>query len=156
MTIFPPYTEEHEMFRRSVRTFAEREIAPYSEQWDEKRHFPDELFRKAGQQGYFGLRFDEQYGGLGVDYWYVGIMIEELMRGRNVGAVVGLLIQCEMATSVIHKYGSEEQRAQLRKLAGHRKWLGDWNRDELTALGLDKEAAEAWYQANRKPIGAVS
>lgn len=110
---FPPYTDEHLMFRDAVRAFAEREIAPYSEQWDEARRFPDELFRKVGQQGYFGLRFDEKYGGMGLDYWYVGILIEELMRGRNVGAVVGLMIQCEMATSVIHKYGSEELKREF-------------------------------------------
>ena len=113
MSAFPPYTEEHGMFRRSVRAFAEREIAPYSEEWDRACRFPDEHFPKAGKLGCFGLRFDEQYGGLGLDYWYVGIMIEELMRARNVGVVVGLLIQCEMATSVIHKYGSEELKREF-------------------------------------------
>jgi len=113
MSTFPPFTEEQEMFRQSVRVFAEREIAPYSDQWDEKRYFSDELFRKAGQQGYFGLRFQEKYGGQGLDYWYVGIMIEELMRARNTGVVVGLLVQCEMATSVIHKYGSEEIKQEF-------------------------------------------
>ncbi|MDD5466585.1 MAG: acyl-CoA dehydrogenase family protein [Anaerolineales bacterium] len=113
MSKYPPYTEEHEMFRRSVRAFAEREIAPHSEQWDTERRFPDELFRKAAQLGCFGLRFAEKYGGLGLDYWYVGIMIEELMRARNVGVVVGLLIQCEMATNVIHKYGSEDLKQEF-------------------------------------------
>ena len=133
MSVFPPYTEEHEMFRRSVRAFAEREIAPYSEEWDRARRFPDELFPKAGKLGCFGLRFDEQYGGLGLDYWYVGIMIEELMRGRNVGAVVGLLIQCEMATSVIHKYGSEELKREFLApaIAGER----------IAALGVTEPGA---------------
>lgn len=122
MSKYPPYTEEHEMFRRSVRAFAEREIAPHSEQWDTERRFPDELFRKAAQLGCFGLRFAEKYGGLGLDYWYVGIMIEELMRARNVGVVVGLLIQCEMATNVIHKYGSEDLKQEflVPAIAGER------------------------------------
>lgn len=133
MSAFPPYTEEHEMFRRSVRAFAEREIAPYSEEWDRARRLPDELFPKAGKLGCFGLRFDEQYGGLGLDYWYVGIMIEELMRGRNVGAVVGLLIQCEMATSVIHKYGSEalKQEFLVPAITGER----------IAALGITEPGA---------------
>jgi len=108
MKTYPSYSEQHEMFRDSVKVFTEREITPYSQLWDEARHFPEELFRKVGQQGYFGLRFDQKYGGMGLDYWYVGIMIEELMRARNIGVVVGLLVQCEMATSVIHKYGSEK------------------------------------------------
>jgi len=133
MNTFPPYTAEHAMFRESVRTFAEKEIAPYSEQWDAAHYFPDELFRKAGQQGYFGLRFDEKYGGLGLDYWYVGIMIEELMRARNVGVVVGLLIQCEMATNVIHKYGSEELKQEflVPAIAGER----------IAALGITEPNA---------------
>lgn len=133
MSAFPPYSSEHELFRQSVRTFAEREIAPYGEQWDADRYFPDELFHKAGEQGYFGLRFDEQYGGLGLDYWYVGIMIEELMRGRNVGAVVGLLIQCEMATSVIHKFGSEplKQEFLVPTIRGER----------IAALGISEPGA---------------
>jgi citronellyl-CoA dehydrogenase len=113
MSTFPPYTEEHEMFRRSVRRFAEREIAPHSQEWDQSGYFPDELFPKAGELGCFAIRFDEQYGGLGLDYWYVGVMIEELMRARNVGVVVGLLIQCEMATSVIHRYAREELKQEF-------------------------------------------
>jgi len=133
MKSFPPYSEEHETFRRAVRAFAESEIAPYSEEWDRAHYFPDELFRKAGEQGYFGLRFDEKYGGLGLDYWYVGIMIEELMRARNVGVVVGLLIQCEMATSVIHKYGSEELKREFLgpAIAGER----------IAALGITEPGA---------------
>lgn len=133
MNTFPPYTEEHEMFRRSVRTFAEREIAPNSELWDSERRFPDELFRKAAQLGCFGLRFDQRYGGLELDYWYVGIMIEELMRARNVGVVVGLLIQCEMATSVIHKYGSEDLKQEFLRpaIAGER----------IAALGITEPGA---------------
>ena len=58
MSTFPPFREEHEIFRQSVRVFAEREIAPFSDQWDEKRYFSDE-------------RFQEKYGGQGLDYWYV-------------------------------------------------------------------------------------
>jgi len=108
MSASPPFTEQHELFRQSVRTFTEREIKPYAEKWDADRFFPSELFHRAGEMGYFGLRYDPKYGGSGLDYWYTGILIEELMKGRNTGAVVGLLIQCELATNVIHEYGSEE------------------------------------------------
>ncbi len=109
---FPPYTEEHELFRDSVRKFAEREIAPHAEQWDREQAFPRELFAKAGEQGYLGLRFDPELGGSGLDYWYTGILIEELMRGRNVGVVVSLLVQCEIATSVIHEFGSDHLKRE--------------------------------------------
>ena len=105
---FPMFTEEHALFRQSVRTFAEREVAPHAEEWDRAQEFPRELFGKAGAQGYLGVRFDPAYGGGGLDYWYTGILIEELMRARNVGVVVSLMVQCEIATNIIHAFGSEE------------------------------------------------
>jgi len=130
---FPPYTEDHELFRQAVRTFAEREIAPYSEQWDRDQSIPRELFRKAGEQGFLGVRFDPAYGGSGLDYWYTGILVEELMRARNVGAVVGLMVQCEIATSVIHEYGSETLK---------RQWLVPAIRGErIAALGITEPGA---------------
>jgi len=133
MSDFPPFGEQHELFRQSVRSFTEREIRPHAEKWDEERFFPDELFRQAGELGYFGLRYDPRYGGSGLDYWYVGILIEELMKGRNVGAVVGLLIQCELATNVIHEYGSEELKQE---------WLVPAIKGEkIAALGVTEPGA---------------
>ncbi len=133
MSNFPPFGEQHELFRQSVRSFTEREIRPHAEKWDEERFFPNELFRQAGELGYFGLRYDPRYGGSGLDYWYVGILIEELMKGRNVGAVVGLLIQCELATNVIHEYGSEELKQE---------WLVPAIKGEkIAALGVTEPGA---------------
>ncbi|MFQ5668644.1 MAG: acyl-CoA dehydrogenase family protein, partial [Candidatus Binatia bacterium] len=130
---FPPYAEEHQLFRESVRTFAEREIAPYAEAWDREQVFPRELFRKAGAQGFLGVRFDPAHGGSGLDYWYTGILIEELMRARNVGVVVGLMVQCEIATSVIHAYGSEDLKHE---------WLEPAIKGErIAALGITEPGA---------------
>jgi len=130
---FPPYTEEHAAFRASVRAFAEREIAPHAEEWDRAQAFPRELFRRAGAQGYLGVRFDPAYGGSGLDYWYTGILIEELMRGRNVGVVVSLMVQCEIATGVIHAFGSEALK---------REWLVPAIRGErVAALGITEPGA---------------
>lgn len=133
MTYFPHFTEQHELFRQSVRSFTEREIKPYSEKWDAEGFFPSELFRRAGEMGYFGLRYDPRYGGSGLDYWYVGILIEELMRGRNTGVVVGLLVQCELSTNVIHQYGSEDLKQE---------WLVPAIKGEkIAALGVTEPGA---------------
>jgi len=130
---FPIFTEEHRLFRESVRAFAEREIAPHAEEWDRAQAFPRELFRKAGAQGYLGVRFDPALGGSGLDYWYTGILIEELMRARNVGVVVGLLVQCEIATSIIADCGSDELK---------RDWLMPAVRGErVAALGITEPGA---------------
>jgi len=65
---FPQWTEEHDAFRESVRRFTEAEIRPYAETWQTEGYFPDELFRKAGEVGLLGIRFDPKWGGSGLDY----------------------------------------------------------------------------------------
>jgi alkylation response protein AidB-like acyl-CoA dehydrogenase len=125
---FPEWNEEHDAFRRMVRRFASDEIRPHAEEWQAAGYFPDELFRKAGKLGLLGIRFDPKWGGSGLDYWYTVLLVEELVRGRDIGCVVGLLVQCEMATSVIHAHGSDELR---------REWLEPAIRGErIAALGV--------------------
>jgi citronellyl-CoA dehydrogenase len=109
---FPNWTQEHEAFRESVRRFVAEEIRPYAEAWQSEGYFPDELFLKAGEVGLLGVRFDPKWGGSGLDYWYTVILVEELVRGRDLGCVVGLLVQSEMATGVIHAHASDELRAE--------------------------------------------
>jgi citronellyl-CoA dehydrogenase len=127
---FPQWSEEHQAFRRMVRRFAAEEIRPHAECWQQAGAFPDELLRKAGALGLLGVRFDPAWGGSGLDYWYTVILVEELVRGRDIGCVVGLLVQCEMATSVIHDHGSETLR---------REWLVPAIRGEcIAALGVSE------------------
>lgn len=126
---FPEWSAEHAAFRETVRRFAASEIRPNAEKWQEEG-FPDALFRKAGGLGLLGIRFDPDWGGSGLDYWYTVILVEELVRGRDIGCVVGLLVQCEMATSVIHAHGSDELR---------REWLMPAIRGErIAALGVSE------------------
>ncbi len=130
---FPPFTQDHTLFRETVAAFAQREIAPYGEVWDREQSFPRELFRKAGDCGLLGVRFDPAYGGSGLDYWYTGILIEELMRARCVGVVVSLMVQCEIATSIIHAYGSEALKQE---------WLMPAIKGErIAALGITEPGA---------------
>ncbi len=125
---FPQWTEEHRAFREMVRRFTQEEIRPNAERWQQEGYFPDEMFSKAGALGLLGVRFDPAWGGSGLDYWYTVILVEELVKGRDLGCVVGLLVQCEMATSVIHDHGSDA----LRK-----EWLVPAIRGErIVALGV--------------------
>jgi citronellyl-CoA dehydrogenase len=130
---FPAFTQDHALFRESVAAFTAREIAPHSEEWDRAQSFPRELFRKAGAHGLLGIRFDSAYGGSGLDYWYTGIVIEELLRARNVGVVVSLMVQCEIATNIIHAYGSEALKQE---------WLVPAIKGErIAALGVTEPGA---------------
>jgi len=105
-----PFTEEHRQFRRTVRQFVEKEIAPHSREWDEAGLFPRELFRQMGEMGFFGIRHDPKYGGSGLDYWYVAAFAEELTYSRNAGVNMAMLVQAEMATPIIGAIGTDEQK----------------------------------------------
>ena len=107
-------TPEHEQFRRTVRDFAEKEIAPHSAQWDRDHHFPVDVVQKMGELGLFGLTAPEEYGGAGLSgeeggFTSLCLAIEEIGRvdqslGITLEAAVGLGI------NPILSYGTEEQK----------------------------------------------
>jgi acyl-CoA dehydrogenase len=113
MTGFEPFGEDHLAFRRTVREFAEKELAPHAREWDEAAEFPRALFRRFGELGLFGIRLDPAYGGSGLDYWYVVAYAEELVRCRNSGLMMGMLVQGEMAIPVIDDLGTDEQKREF-------------------------------------------
>src|SRR5208282_4824637 len=104
-----PYREEHEQFRKTVRQFAEKELAPYVEEWEKAELFPNEVFKRAGELGIFGAHYPEAVGGAGGDFWFSVVKSEELPRCRSAGVAMGLLVQGDMATPVVHDLGSKEQ-----------------------------------------------
>ncbi len=104
------FTPEHEAFRRSVRGWVEKELAPHALEWDRAGIFPRELFSRAGELGFIGINHDVAYGGSGLDYWYVTAFVEELARARNAGVGMALLVQSQMATPIINEIGTDEQK----------------------------------------------
>jgi citronellyl-CoA dehydrogenase len=110
---FEPFTAEHDAFRRVVREFCEKELAPHAREWDERGEFPRELFRRFGEMGFLGIRHDPAWGGSGLDYWYVVAYAEELVRARNGGLGTGMLVQGEMATPIIGELGTDEQKREF-------------------------------------------
>ncbi len=110
---FEPFTEDHQAFRRTVRTFCERELAPHAKAWDDAGEFPPELFRRFGELGYFGIRQDPAWGGSGLDYWYVVAYAEELVRSGNAGLNMAMLVHGEIATPVIGELGTDEQKREF-------------------------------------------
>ncbi|NRD44716.1 acyl-CoA dehydrogenase family protein [Corallococcus exiguus] len=107
------FTPEHEAFRRTVRQFAEKELAPHALEWDQASEFPRDVFRRCGELGFFGISHDPAYGGSGLDYWYVAAFAEELARARNGGVAMSLLVQGQMATPVINELGTDEQKREF-------------------------------------------
>ena len=105
-------SEEHEAFRASVAAFVDREIRPHADEWEAASEFPRELYRKAGEAGFLGLRYDPAYGGSGLDYFATCVLCEELAKGDTIGTAVGLLAQSEFAVSVIADEASDELKAE--------------------------------------------
>ena len=125
-----PFTQEHEAFRRTVRAFAEKELAPHALEWDRAGIFPKEIFKKCGELGFFGINFDPKWGGSGLDYWYVAAFCEELSYSRNAGVNMALLVQSQIATPIINEIGTDEQKQQFLQPA----ILGE----KVAALGVSE------------------
>jgi acyl-CoA dehydrogenase len=113
MAGFDPFGDEHRAFRRTVREFCERELAPHARAWDRAEEFPRALFKTFGDLGFFGIRRDPAHGGSGLDWWYVVAYAEELVRARNAGLAMAMLVHGEMAIPVIEAIGTEEQKREF-------------------------------------------
>ncbi len=136
---------EHEMFRRSVREFAEAEIAPHAAQWDRDHHFPVDVVKKMGALGLMGLTAPEEYGGAGLagedgGFTSLCLAIEEIGRvdqsmGITLEAAVGLGI------NPILTYGTDEQK---------KTWLPDLvSGERLAGFGLTEPGAGSDAGATR-------
>ena len=109
----PPFTEEHEELRQSIRGFLERELAPHAQEWEEQRWFPNELFPRLAAQGLLGLKYPPQYGGQGGDYLHEAVLCEEMARIGSGGTAAGIGAHVNIATPPIWKFGSEEQKQRF-------------------------------------------
>jgi len=103
-------TPEHEMFRGSVRKFVEEELAPRAREFDEMGRIDKACFRRMGELGMLGIRFDPKWGGAGLDWSYTAVMFQELGRCDNAGVGMGISVQTDMATPSLHQFGSDELR----------------------------------------------
>lgn len=112
------FTEEHELFRDTVRGFVETEMNPYIDQWEDEGGFPArELFTKMGSLGLLGLEYAVEDGGGGADHLYTVILCEELGRCDAMGVPMAIGVQTDMATPSLAKFGSKELKEQFLRPA---------------------------------------
>ena len=130
----PPFTEEHQELRETVRRFVENEIAPNVMEWEEAREFPRELFARCAELGFLGLKFPEEYGGQGGSHLHDAIWVEELSRrGASGGVAAGLNAHSSIAMPPIFNFGNEWQR---------QRWLVPGIAGEkIGALGITEPGA---------------
>jgi len=126
------FTEEQQQLRKSVREFAEGEIAPHVMEWDEASHFPMEIMPKLAEMGLLGVIFSEQYGGAGLGYVEYVIAIEELSR---VDGSVGIIVAAHnsLCSNHIYKFGTEAQKQKYLVPLAQGKKIGAWSLTEPEA-----------------------
>ena len=103
-----PYTEEHKKFRKRVRVFAEKEIAPNIEQWEENRGMPRSIWKRMGEEGFLCTSYAPEYGGIGGNFLHTLIITEEFIR---VGFMEpGPSGHSDIMSPYIYSFGSEEMK----------------------------------------------
>nr|WP_295370495.1 acyl-CoA dehydrogenase family protein [uncultured Sphingosinicella sp.] len=103
------FTEDHELFRDSVRKFFERELTPHLERWEKAEIVDREFWNKCGEAGLLCPTVPEQYGGLGLDFGYNAVIDEELAYA---GSTAGITLHSDIVADYIVAYGSEEQKSR--------------------------------------------
>jgi citronellyl-CoA dehydrogenase len=118
------FTQEHEMFRKTLRSFVEREINPHIEEWEEAEIYPaHQILRKLGDMGALGVCYPPEFGGMGADFWYTVVLCEELGRINAGGVPMSIAVHTDMATPALADHGSDELRQKFLQPAIEGKML---------------------------------
>jgi len=99
------FSEEHELFRDSVRRFFARELTPHLDRWEEQGAIDRDFWGKAGEAGLLCAQVSPDYGGLGLDFGYNAVIAEEL---GYLGSTAGIGLHSDIVAPYIEAYGSDE------------------------------------------------
>jgi alkylation response protein AidB-like acyl-CoA dehydrogenase len=125
------YKDEHELFRKTVKAFIDREVAPHYEEWEKAGQATREVWRKAGEAGLLLTGIPTEYGGGGTDFRMAAVMIEEM--AKRVYAAPGFRLHSDIVAPYILHYGSEDQK---------REWLPKMASGEvITAIAMTEPSA---------------
>jgi acyl-CoA dehydrogenase len=129
----PTLTDEHEMLRRTIRAFVEKEVAPQVDAWEEAGRIPRAFWRRLGELGLLGLEFPTEYGGAGGDFLSSVVLGEEMARCRSGGVAFSVLVHTDMSSPWLTRYGTDAQK---------RRYLpGIVSGETVCALGITEPGA---------------
>lgn len=107
------FTAEHRALAETVKRFCEQEINPHVKEWEAAETFPaHEVFKKMGQLGLLGVKYDTAYGGMGLDFSYSMVVAEELGAIPCGGVPMAIGVQTDMCTPALHRFGSDELKKE--------------------------------------------
>jgi len=107
-----PFSEEDRIFRRTVRTFVEEELNPHVDEWEAQGIIPREIYHQMGELGFLGIRYPQEYGGAEADIWTTVVFCEEMGRCRSRGLTMSVLVQTDMSSPYLARFGSEALKAK--------------------------------------------
>jgi alkylation response protein AidB-like acyl-CoA dehydrogenase len=126
------FTDEHEELRESMRSWVLKELTPHRFEWEEEG-WPDSVVKRAGELGFIGLCYPEEYGGQGGDYFYSLVRAECMSYSGCGGLNMGMAVHTDMATPPIHLLGTEDlkQRYLVPSIQG----------EKISSLGITEPGA---------------
>ncbi|KQY14800.1 acyl-CoA dehydrogenase [Massilia sp. Root133] len=110
-------TEEHQMIRDALRTFAQERLAPNAARWDREHHFPKDELKELAQLGAFGVAVPEQYGGAGLDYVALALVLEEIAAGDGGTSTIISVNNCPVCSIAMTYANAAQKERWLRPLA---------------------------------------
>ncbi len=125
------YTEKHQAFRKRLQGFMDKEAAPFADKWEQDKIVPREVWTKLGRAGFLCTAVSREYGGMGGDFRYSIVVIEELLRARCNGFVAPL--HSDIIVPYIEAFGNEKQKQDFLP--------GCVNGDIVTAIAMTEPGA---------------
>lgn len=101
------FTEEHNLFRKSLQDFLQKEVVPHIEKWEQTGTIDRFIWKKFGDMGYFGINYPEAYGGLNLDLFYTVILLEELQKVNSGGFAAAIWAHVYLAMTHLNAEGDE-------------------------------------------------
>jgi len=106
------FTEEHELFRQSLRDFLQKEVVPHVDEWEEKGKIDPSIWTKMGEMGFLGISYPEEYGGMDLDFFYTVILLEELQRINSGGFAAAIWAHVYLAMTHLNAEASHELKQE--------------------------------------------
>ena len=102
------FSEEHELFRKSLHDFLQKEVVPHIEKWEKSGTIERFIWKKMGEMGFFGINYPEDYGGLNLDLFYTVVFLEELQKIKSGGFAAAMWAHSYLAMTHLNAEGSDE------------------------------------------------
>ena len=146
------YSEQHNIFRKSIKRFLDRKVKPHLDSWEKNCDFPSEVFREFGSEGFLGILIPEDWGGVGGDYLLASAWCEEFGRLPAVGFTTAVNMHSLVISPALSRFGSQEAKE---------KWLGPAVTGEaigayaFTEPGAGSDLSQIRTKAVRKGKGYI-